>query len=108
MNPSAQMKPFVDAGLFAPLNDMVEQNGLKGTFQEGILNWYTFNNNIYALPDGNNIGLVYYNKDLFKQAGVEVPKTFEEMVTAVKQSKAKAFSQWLSVKKIPGRVRSCS
>lgn len=91
VNPSAQMKPFVDAGLFAPLNDMVEQNGLKGTFQEGILNWYTFNNNIYALPDGNNIGLVYYNKDLFKQAGVEVPKTFEEMVTAVKTLKGKGI-----------------
>ncbi|MDF2645589.1 MAG: extracellular solute-binding protein family 1 [Paenibacillus sp.] len=91
VNPSAQMKPFVDAGLFAPLNDMVDQNGLKATFQEGILNWYTFNNNIYALPDGNNIGLVYYNKDLFKQAGVEVPKTFEEMVTAVKTLKGKGI-----------------
>ncbi|WP_246320690.1 extracellular solute-binding protein [Paenibacillus germinis] len=91
VNPAAQMKPFVDAGLFAPLNDMVDQNGLKGTFQEGILNWYTFNNNIYALPDGNNIAVVYYNKDLFKQAGVEVPKTFEEMITAVKTLKGKGI-----------------
>lgn len=91
VNPAAQMKPFVDAGLFAPLNDMVDQNGLKGTFQEGILNWYTFNNNIYALPDGNNIAVVYYNKDLFKQAGVEVPKTFEEMVAAVKTLKGKGI-----------------
>ncbi|CAN7756383.1 extracellular solute-binding protein [Paenibacillus sp. LjRoot153] len=91
VNPAAQMQPFVDAGLFAPLNDMVEQNGLKATFQEGILNWYTFKNNIYALPDGNNIAVVYYNKDLFKQAGVEVPKTFEEMVEAVKTLKGKGI-----------------
>ncbi|CAN7183042.1 extracellular solute-binding protein [Paenibacillus sp. LjRoot56] len=91
VNPAAQMQPFVDAGLFAPLNDMVEQNGLKATFQEGILNWYSFKNNIYALPDGNNIGVVYYNKDLFKQAGVEVPKTFEEMVAAVKTLKGKGI-----------------
>ncbi|NEW07437.1 extracellular solute-binding protein [Paenibacillus sp. SYP-B3998] len=91
VNPSAQMKPFVDAGLFAPLNDMVEQNGLKDTFQNGILDFYTFNKNIYALPDGNNIGLVYYNKDLFKQASVEVPKTFEEMVAAVKTLKGKGI-----------------
>ncbi|WP_397355999.1 extracellular solute-binding protein [Paenibacillus sp. N3.4] len=91
VNPSAQMKPFVDAGLFAPLNDMVEQNGLKGTFQDGILDFYTFNKNIYALPDGNNIGVVYYNKDLFKQAGVEVPKTFEEMIAAVKTMKGKGI-----------------
>jgi len=91
VNPSAQMKPFVDAGLFAPLNDMVQQNGLKDTFQSGILDWYTFNNNIYALPDGNNIAVVYYNKDLFKQAGVEVPKTFEDMVAAVKTLKSKGI-----------------
>ncbi|MFX3636506.1 MAG: extracellular solute-binding protein [Candidatus Pristimantibacillus sp.] len=91
VNPSAQMKPFVDAGLFAPLNDMVAQNGLKETFQDGILDFYTFDNNIYALPDGNNIGLVYYNKELFEQAGVQVPATFEEMVEAVKALKAKGI-----------------
>ncbi|KIL36138.1 ABC transporter substrate-binding protein [Cohnella kolymensis] len=89
VNPSAQMKPFVDAGLFAPLNEMVEKNGLKGTFQEGILDYYTFDGNLYALPDGNNIAIVYYNKQLFEKAGVKVPTTFEEMVEVVKQLKAK-------------------
>lgn len=91
VNPAAQMQPFVDAGLLAPLNDMVGQNGLKDTFQSGILDWYTFNNNLYALPDGNNIAVVYYNKDLFQQAGVDVPKTFEEMVDTVKKLKAKGI-----------------
>jgi raffinose/stachyose/melibiose transport system substrate-binding protein len=87
VNPAAQMQPFVDAKLFAPLNDMVEQNGLKDTFQEGILDYYTFDGNLYALPDGNNIALVYYNKKLFEQAGVEVPTTFEEMIEVVKKLK---------------------
>ncbi|MCQ6561456.1 extracellular solute-binding protein [Paenibacillus mendelii] len=91
VNPAAQMQPFVEAGLFAPLNDMVEQNGLKDTFQEGILDWYTFDNNLYALPDGNNIGVVYYNKELFEQGGVNVPTTFEEMVDVVKALKAKGI-----------------
>ncbi|WP_028612659.1 extracellular solute-binding protein [Paenibacillus harenae] len=88
VNPAAQMQPFVEAGLFAPLNEMVEQNGLKDTFQEGILDYYTFDGNLYALPDGNNIGVVYYNKSLFEKAGVEVPQTFEEMVEAAKTLKA--------------------
>ncbi|TFE22781.1 extracellular solute-binding protein [Cohnella luojiensis] len=89
VNPSAQMQPFVDADLFAPLNEMVEKNGLKDTFQSGILDYYTFDGNLYALPDGNNIALVYYNKSLFEQAGAKVPTTFEEMVEAVKTLKAK-------------------
>jgi len=91
VNPAAQMQPFVDAGLLAPLNDMVEQNGLKGTFQEGILDWYTFSNNLYALPDGNNIAIVYYNKELFDKGGVKVPTTFEEMVEVVKTLKSKGI-----------------
>lgn len=89
VNPAAQMQPYVDAKLLAPLNDMVDQNGLKGTFQDGILDWYTFDKNLYALPDGNNIAVVYYNKELFNQAGVKIPTTFEEMVDVVKTLKAK-------------------
>ncbi|WP_163853619.1 extracellular solute-binding protein [Paenibacillus elgii] len=92
VNPAAQMKPFVDAGLLAPLNDMLDQNGLKDTFQKGILDYYSFNNNVYALPDGNNIAVVFYNKELFSQAGVEVPKTFEEMIEVVKKLKAKGIT----------------
>lgn len=91
VNPAAQMQPFVDADLFAPLNDMVEQNGLKDTFQSGILDYYTFDGNLYALPDGNNIGVVYYNKKLMEQGGVKVPTTFEEMLEAVKTLKGKGI-----------------
>jgi len=92
VNPAAQMKPFVDADLFAPLNEMVEKNGLKGTFQEGILDYYSFNGNLYALPDGNNIALIYYNKKMFEEAGAKVPTTFEELVDTVKLLKSKGMT----------------
>lgn len=92
VNPAAQMKPFVEAGLFAPLNDMLDQNGLKDTFQEGLLNWYSFDDKTYALPDGNNIAVVYYNKELFEKAGVEVPTTFEDMLKVVAKLKEKGIT----------------
>ncbi|WP_219835106.1 extracellular solute-binding protein [Paenibacillus sp. R14(2021)] len=93
VNPAAQMKPFVDAKLFAPLNDMLDQNGLKDTFQKGLLDYYSFDNNVYALPDGNNIEVVYYNKDLFTQAGITAtPTTYEELVDDVKKLKAKGIT----------------
>ncbi|GAF07560.1 extracellular solute-binding protein [Paenibacillus pini] len=91
VNPAAQMKPFVEAKLLAPLNDMLDENGLKGTFQDGLLDWYSFDGSTYALPDGNNIGVVYYNKELFEKAGVKVPTTFEEMLTVVKTLKSKGI-----------------
>jgi len=93
VNPAAQMQPFVDADLFEPLNDMVEKNGLKDTFQSGLLDAYTFNGKLYALPDGNNIAVVYYNKSLFQQAGIaNPPSTFEELVDDVKTLKAKGIT----------------
>lgn len=93
VNPAAQMAPFVEAGLFAPLNDMVEKDGLKDTYQSGLLDYYTFDGNLYALPDGNNIEVVYYNKDLFAQAGIDAPPaTFEELLEDVKALKAKGIT----------------
>ncbi|EFM09211.1 extracellular solute-binding protein family 1 [Paenibacillus curdlanolyticus YK9] len=92
VNPAAQMKPFVDAGLLAPLNDMLEKDDLKGTFQEGILDFYSFDNNTYALPDGNNVAVVFYNKKLFEQAGAKVPTTFDELLADVKLLKDKGIT----------------
>jgi len=92
VNPAAQMKPFVDADLLAPLNEMVEKNGLKDTYQAGILDSYSFDGNLYALPDGNNIGLFYYNKKIFEEAGATVPTTFEELVETVKLLKSKGIT----------------
>lgn len=92
VNPAAQMKPFVDANLFVPLNDVVEKNGLKDTYQSGLLDYYSFNGNVYALPDGNNIEVVYYNKDLFAQAGISnPPTTFDELLADVKALKEKGI-----------------
>ena len=93
VNPAAQMQPFVEAGLFAPLNDMLDQNGLKDTYQAGLLDYYSFDNNVYALPDGNNIEVVYYNKDLFAQAGIAAPPTtYEELLQDVKLLKDKGIT----------------
>ncbi|GFN32829.1 extracellular solute-binding protein [Paenibacillus xylaniclasticus] len=93
VNPAAQMKDYVDAGLFAPLNDVLDKNGLRDTFQEGILDWYSFNDNVYALPDGNNIGVMFYNKKLFTEAGIAAaPTTFDELLADVKLLKDKGIT----------------
>lgn len=93
VNPAAQMKPFVDAGLFEPLNDMLDKNGLKDTYQSGLLDYYSFNGNTYAVPDGNNIEVVYYNKDLFAQAGIaNPPATFDELLADVKTLKSNGIT----------------
>jgi len=88
VNPSAQMKPYVDAGLLAPLDDILDKDGLRDTYQEGLLDYYSKDNKVYALPDGNNIEVGYYNKALFAKAGIDAPPaTFEELLADVKKLK---------------------
>ncbi|ANF94801.1 extracellular solute-binding protein [Paenibacillus bovis] len=89
VNPSAQMKPYVDAGLLAPLDDILDKDGLRDTYQEGLLDYYSKDGKVYALPDGNNIEVGYYNKALFAKAGIDAPPaTFEELLADVKKLKA--------------------
>ncbi|MDQ1236284.1 raffinose/stachyose/melibiose transport system substrate-binding protein [Paenibacillus sp. SORGH_AS306] len=88
VNPAAQMKPYIDAGLLAPLNDVIDKGGLKDTYQEGLLDYYSKDGKVYALPDGNNIEVGFYNKALFAKAGIAAPPTtFDELLADVKKLK---------------------
>ncbi|WPP41180.1 extracellular solute-binding protein [Paenibacillus hunanensis] len=89
VNPAAQMKPYVDAGLLAPLDDVLDKDGLRDTYQKGLLDYYSKDNKVYALPDGNNIEVGFYNKALFAKAGIDAPPTtFDELLADVGKLKA--------------------
>jgi len=92
INPGAQMKPFVDGNKLAPLDDILAKDGLRETYLQGVLDYYTFDGKTYGLAEASDIAFVLYNKELFAQAGVEVPTTFEEMVEAAKKLRAKGIT----------------
>ena len=60
-----------------------------GNFQEVIAETYKADGKIYAVPyDAGMVG-IWYNKKLFKEAGIEeVPETWSEFIDAVKKLKA--------------------
>ncbi|TDO66666.1 multiple sugar transport system substrate-binding protein [Kribbella sp. VKM Ac-2571] len=47
-----------------------------------------YRDKLYAVPVTSDGGLLYYRKDLLDKAGVQPPKTWEEMVTACQKVKA--------------------
>jgi multiple sugar transport system substrate-binding protein len=58
-------------------------------FNPAVRDIYTVSDKPYALPrDFDAIGL-WYNKTLFKELGLEVPKTYEEMIATAKKLKEK-------------------
>lgn len=78
------MGEMVKAGLLEPLDDYAEQYGWTETFSEGLLarnRWSAEgafgDGQLYGVAPQAEIVGVYYNKDLFEQASVSVPETFE-------------------------------
>ncbi|MGN7192139.1 MULTISPECIES: ABC transporter substrate-binding protein [unclassified Curtobacterium] len=63
----------------------------KKDFSEGLWNQVTFgeSKSVYAVPQDSGPMALYYRKDLFEQAGIPVPTTWDEYAKAAEEIKAK-------------------
>lgn len=76
------LKPYVEGEMFAPLNDVLD-SGLQENFVPGTTDAYAIDGNTYGLPLELNIAPIFYNKAIFEENGLEVPKTYEEFKNVV-------------------------
>jgi N,N'-diacetylchitobiose transport system substrate-binding protein len=81
---NTQSPTFTYAGAFADITDMVGDLGGDDLLQ-GFLDAGTVDDTVYAVPYYSGARAVFYNKDLFQAAGVEVPTTLEEFSAAAKK-----------------------
>ena len=83
------LKQYADAGLVQDLTPSLQIDGWGDSFQPGPLSLYTVEGKTYGVPwDAGMVGF-WYNKALFKQAGIEQPPaTWTEFLDAVKKLKA--------------------
>ncbi len=82
----AQIENFKESGNIMVLNDIAKETGFTDKVFESASNiLYNSDGNIYAFPyAGNEYVVWYYNKAIFEQYNVEVPTTYEELLTAIK------------------------
>jgi len=83
------LKEYVDAGKVYDLTSALNADPQwKARYPASVLAGATFDGKVYAVPI-NNVQPVffYYNKQLFDQYGVSVPKTWDELLAAVKTFK---------------------
>ncbi|MDF2612737.1 MAG: sugar transporter substrate-binding protein [Clostridia bacterium] len=82
----SQIETFKKSGNIMVLNDAAQKSGFIDKVHEGSkVNLYNEDGNIYAFPyAGNELVVWYYNKELFEKYNVEVPKTYDELLEAVK------------------------
>ena len=77
------MDQYIDAGYAQPIDDLASQYKLQDKYMEGALAQATYKDQLYAIPVKNiSVAGIYYNKALFEQYGIEVPKTVSELEAA--------------------------
>lgn len=104
----SSLPDYVQRGTVLPLNNYMP-NVLKQDYLQNILQAVTFNGQIYAFPLDTHPLVLYYNKNVLKQAGfvdskgqVILPKTFEEFYSFCKQIKQKTGKYGLSIEDLNG------
>ncbi|MEK8132860.1 extracellular solute-binding protein [Paenibacillus filicis] len=88
------IKEYFDGGLLQPITPLVNKHPeWKNNFMEGALEALSFNNEVYAVPINASVtSLFFYNKSLFEKHGVAVPKTWDELMAAIKTFKEKGVT----------------
>ncbi|WP_062201159.1 ABC transporter substrate-binding protein [Demequina salsinemoris] len=79
------MQDFIDAGLVVDLSDVLAEYGVEDSVlpaAAATLEQLYQTDDLYALPTEYNIEGFWYNEELFAEAGVEVPTTWDELVDA--------------------------
>ncbi|WP_432346943.1 extracellular solute-binding protein [Shinella yambaruensis] len=87
---SSSILPLLNDGLIRPLDDYVAKDGagLKKT------QLITINGKVMAVAFMANAQHLFYREDILKAAGVEPPKTYEEVLAAAKAIKDKGLVKY--------------
>ncbi len=84
---NTQAVAFTSAGAFEDISDKREELGGDDLLQ-GFVESGSYDGKFYAAPYYAGSRLVFYRKDLFKEAGLDVPKTLQEYVETGEKLKA--------------------
>ncbi|MFJ2647641.1 ABC transporter substrate-binding protein [Streptomyces sp. NPDC087420] len=88
------IQPFVKAGLLLPLDDMIKKDpGLKSNFLPSVFNTAVVDGKAYGVPmRGTQPVLLFSNRAVLADAGVQPPATWAELLTAVGRLKEKGVT----------------
>lgn len=79
---------MVDLDVAQPVQDFIDADKYDvSDLEPNVLAYYTVNDKQYSMPFNSSTPILYYNKDLFKAAGLDPekpPRTFEEFTTAAR------------------------
>lgn len=78
------LKEFVEADKVLDITEYYEEAGYEKEINEEVLNGFKFGDSIYGIPVQGFDVVLYVNKKIFEKYGLEYPKTYEELLHAIK------------------------
>lgn len=82
-------KYMIDSGYVEPVQTFIDKDNYDlSQLEENILNYYTVDDKLYSMPFNSSTPVLLYNKDAFKEAGLDPenpPQTFSEIQEAAKK-----------------------
>ncbi|MBR4670199.1 MAG: sugar ABC transporter substrate-binding protein [Butyrivibrio sp.] len=64
---------LVKKGVLEPLGGYIKEDGVDLSYYSGVTDQLMMNGKLYELPFRSDIWVIYYNKDIFDEAGVPYP-----------------------------------
>lgn len=84
----AELKNYVDSGVLKPLDDLWAELKYAEVIPGPLAKAVTVDGHPYVVPLNMHIqNILYYNKPLFEELGIEPPTTFAELMAAAKTIK---------------------
>jgi sn-glycerol 3-phosphate transport system substrate-binding protein len=80
---------MIDSGEIVPMQDFIDRDQFDmSDFEPAVVNYYKVTDKLYSMPFNASSAILYYNKDAFKEAGLDPntpPKTFDEVTDYAKK-----------------------
>lgn len=82
-------KYMSESGFITPMQEFIDEDDFDiSQLEESILGYYTLDDQLYSMPFNTSNAVMFYNKDLFEEAGLDPenpPKTFTELQEAAEK-----------------------
>ena len=92
VSPGPNLTDYVEPGVAAPLDDYLADGWKESFTSDAVFSQMTYDGKIYAVPLNIAAACAFYNTEMFDAAGVEVPKTWDEMLDACEKLEAAGYT----------------
>ena len=92
VSPGPNLTDYVEPGVAAPLDDYLADGWKESFTSDAVFSQMTYDGKIYAVPLNIAAACAFYNTEMFDAAGVEIPKTWDEMLDACEKREAAGYT----------------